>query len=332
MKIKYIAVLFCMLLIGTALYPIPISGNVLFERTLKTKFTGNTFYVGGNGPNNYTTIQSAIDNAVDGDTVFVYDDSSPYKENVVVDKVIRLIGENKNTTIIDGNTTNCTIGLFANGIFIQEFTIQHNKEIEEEYMNILYVCSNDNTISNIIFICKPFRYETSIMLFNSSRNEISQNIIKNNYYIGIELRNSHYNEISKNFITGISIKRGHGIQLLDSSNNIIKRNEIKLNSCCVNLNELSNRSTNNQIIQNNFFLYYSRMSGVYFYIDYYHLKGNRGNTFDENYWNRPRFSPKYVLGWISLFLIPIGNYGYMFRIILPKFDLHPAQEPYDIMK
>ena len=323
---KLIGIFVCMLLIAATVFP--VSGNVLLERNSNPASVGDTLYVGGSGPGNYSTIQSAIDDAVDGDTVFVYDDSAPYNENVVVDKVIELIGEDKNTTIIDGNKTNCTVGLFANGIYIQEFTIQHNEEIEEEFMDILYVYSNDNTISNIIFICKPFRRETAVLLKNSSRNKISQNIIKNNHYEGIELRNSHYNEISGNVITGIAGRRGFGIELIDSSNNIIKRNEIKLNECCVSLNELSNRTINNQIIQNNFLLYYFRMSGVYFTYDYHRFQGNRGNIFDENYWNRPRFVPKYILGWVCLF--EVGEYNYLVRVPLPKFDLHPAQEPYDI--
>mgnify|MGYP001636576991 CR=1 FL=1 len=33
---------------------------------------GNTLYVGGAGPGNYTTIQDAIDDASDGDTIVVY--------------------------------------------------------------------------------------------------------------------------------------------------------------------------------------------------------------------------------------------------------------------
>ncbi len=325
---KIVGIFVCMLLITTVV--LPASGNVMEEKVTILLSSGDTLYVGGSGEDNYTKIQDAIDNASYGDTVFVYDDSSPYYENVVVDKSIKLIGENKNTTIIDGNEINYTVGLFANGIYVQEFTIRHSEEIEEEFMDILYVCSNDNIISNIIFICKPFRRETAVMLMNSSRNKISQNIIKNNYYRGIELRNSHYNEISGNVITGLTWRRGTGISLIDSSNNIINRNEFSQNSCCVNLNELSNWTTNNQIIQNNFLIYYIRMSGVYFYYDYHRFQGNRGNTFDENYWNRPRLFPKYVLGWISLFLIPTGNYEYPLRIILLKFDLHPAQEPYDI--
>ena len=62
---------------------------------------GNTLYVGGSGEGNYTKIQHAIDDASDGGTVFVYDDSSPYNENLNVDKSINLIGEDRNTTIIN---------------------------------------------------------------------------------------------------------------------------------------------------------------------------------------------------------------------------------------
>jgi len=65
----------------------------------------NWLYVGGSGPGNYTTIQSAINAASPGDTVFVYDDSSPYLETLVIPTSLSLIGENKQTTIIDGVTT-----------------------------------------------------------------------------------------------------------------------------------------------------------------------------------------------------------------------------------
>jgi len=96
-------------------------------------------YVGGSGPGNYTRIQDAVDNASDGDTVFVYDYSSPYYENLVIDKSLNLIGEDQVSTIIDGlyntNTiwiplslvhvrnftvTNCKNDLFSAGIFVTE--------------------------------------------------------------------------------------------------------------------------------------------------------------------------------------------------------------------
>ncbi|KAA0009241.1 MAG: hypothetical protein FE036_00850, partial [Thermoplasmata archaeon] len=44
----------------------------------------NILYVGGSGPNNYTKIQDAIDNASNGDTIKVY--NGIYKENVVINK------------------------------------------------------------------------------------------------------------------------------------------------------------------------------------------------------------------------------------------------------
>ena len=53
---------------------------------------GNTLYVGGSGPGNYTSIREAVNNSVDGDAVFVYDDSSPYNENVAINKAIFLFG------------------------------------------------------------------------------------------------------------------------------------------------------------------------------------------------------------------------------------------------
>jgi len=66
---------------------------------------GNTLYVGGSGPNNYTTIQSAINDSTDGYTVFVYDDSSPYYENIIINNSIQLLGESKDTTVVNGYDT-----------------------------------------------------------------------------------------------------------------------------------------------------------------------------------------------------------------------------------
>jgi len=86
---------------------------------------GNWLYVGGSGPGNYTSIQGAIDNASDGDTVFVFDDSSPYYENVTVDKRITLIGEEKETTIIDGTFLEVFIHIKTDGVTVAGFTVRN---------------------------------------------------------------------------------------------------------------------------------------------------------------------------------------------------------------
>ena len=81
----------------------------------------STLYVGGVNPGNYSKIQDAINDSVDGDTVYVFDDSSPYYENIIVDKSINLIGEDKNTTVIHGqyvyNTVTAVVQI-KNGLAI----------------------------------------------------------------------------------------------------------------------------------------------------------------------------------------------------------------------
>ncbi|MEA2067126.1 MAG: hypothetical protein U9O65_08565, partial [Thermotogota bacterium] len=90
---------------------------------------GNTLYVGGSGPGNYTKIQDAINDSKDGDTVFVYDDSSPYYESGVIDKSINFLGENKETTIIDGrkDKEETVVMVEAPYVNISHFTIAGNK-------------------------------------------------------------------------------------------------------------------------------------------------------------------------------------------------------------
>lgn len=72
-----------------------------------------TLYVRGDGPENYTKIQYALDNASDGDLVFVYDDSSPYFENLVVNVTIDLTSEDRYSTIIDGGENDNVIQINA---------------------------------------------------------------------------------------------------------------------------------------------------------------------------------------------------------------------------
>ena len=58
----------------------------IFSRFIKR----NVFYVGGSGPNNYTSIQDAINDASNDDTIIVY--SGQYFERVMVDKSLHLYG------------------------------------------------------------------------------------------------------------------------------------------------------------------------------------------------------------------------------------------------
>ena len=129
---------------------VSVSGTILTEKTSHPLTKGNTLYVGGSGPNNYTKIQDAINDANNGDTVFVF--AGLYIENVYVNKSLNLTGENRENTIVDGNETNSTIVIEASGITINGFTIQHsginlnNAGIKiEQYVSLVdNVCVNNN--------------------------------------------------------------------------------------------------------------------------------------------------------------------------------------------
>jgi len=85
-------------------------------------------HVGGFGEGNFSSINEAINNSNNGDVIYVYDDSSPYYENIIINKSISLIGENKTTTFINGNEQNTVISIIANDVLIKGFTIKNCKD------------------------------------------------------------------------------------------------------------------------------------------------------------------------------------------------------------
>ncbi|HEC77113.1 MAG TPA: hypothetical protein ENI33_07650, partial [Thermoplasmatales archaeon] len=148
----------------------------------------STLYVGGTGAGNYSKIQHAIDNASNGDTIFVY--SGIYYENVVINKSISLIGEDRNTTIIDGNNSGDVVYINANNANISNFTMRNSGNF---YSGIKMYYSLFNSIHN----CIISNNGKGVHLDSSSYNIISYcNIYSNNYYQGIYAENSDNNTIS----------------------------------------------------------------------------------------------------------------------------------------
>ena len=184
--------------------------------------SGRTLYVGGSGPNNYSKIQDAINDASDGDTVFVYDDSSPYYENLVIDKSIKLIGENKETTIIDGMKKGSVVRIVHNNVVIKNFTIRNSSEGIWEAAGIFVDNSQSNVISDNVILANNW----GIFLNRSNKNIISGNLILDGWG-SIFLDRSNQNIISDNLITnewGCPV--GMGILLEESNFNKITRNNI----------------------------------------------------------------------------------------------------------
>jgi parallel beta-helix repeat protein len=189
-------------------------------------------------PTHYLTIQEAINNADPGDTIFVH--QGVYYENIVANKSVSLVGEDKDLTIIDGNGTSSVIFIQANNVCVKNFTLRKSGALLYD-SGIRIERSSGNVISNNII---SSNYEGISLIIASSNNVISGNIISNNYD-GISLFPSSNNVISGNIISN----NYGGITLIASSNNVISGNTIALNDYC-GISILS--SINNIIYRNNF--------------------------------------------------------------------------------
>ena len=226
---------------------------------------GNTLYVGGSGPGNYTNIQDAIDDASNGDTVFVYAYSSPYYENILIDKSINLIGEDKDTTEISNNWEDyCVVNISSDFVNISGFTIRYDYYWS---VGISIVSCNNKITDNILH---GYFDGTGIELSESAKNNIimenkflesingiyskssNNNIIENNYFTShwncIVLDWSEGNIIINNTLTD----NGHGIILYDSSNNTLIGNKLYDDARCTTLYLLS---SDNNTIKNNTIYY-----------------------------------------------------------------------------
>lgn len=199
---------------------------------------GKTLIVQTDGDGNYTRIQDAIDTANPGDTIYIR--PGVYYETLVVNKTISLVGEDKNTTIIDGdNSGYYTILIQDSGVNISGFTIQ-NSTVG------VYVGGNKSINNTMIRNNIISNNKVGIFLGNfSNNNVISKNIITNNSGEGIRLFRSFNNFIYENNITN---QENFAIVLWDSScSNVISQNTILNNKKGIGLK----RWSDNNLISNN---------------------------------------------------------------------------------
>jgi len=172
------------LFLGISLAPITLSLNI--EDSKHTISDGNYLYVGGSGPGNYSKIQYAINNATDGDKIFVY--SGKYYEDILINKSINLIGEDRENTIIDGCGEWYVVHILADNVTIKNFYITNSTiygtnsgiKIYGERENITIY--NNIIIDNFFGICVGDSYQYKRIYFVNITNNY---IINNTYGIGL---------------------------------------------------------------------------------------------------------------------------------------------------
>jgi parallel beta-helix repeat protein len=181
-------------------------------------------FIGGDGSveHPYQLIQDAIDASSDGDSIFVH--KGIYYEHLYVGKSIKIFGEDKNTTIIDGQNRPPFhhITITRPNVEITNFTIQNSLNLE-----------------------------CGIVLY-SSNNTIRGNIIKDNG-IGLGLNAiSSNNTITGNLFTH-NILFGMGIDTVTQINNCIENNIFKDNNVGLFVVDAYNTIRNNRFFNDGIF-------------------------------------------------------------------------------
>jgi len=165
----------------------------------------------------YTSIQAAIDNATQNHTVYV--SAGVYYENIVINTSINLKGEDKQTTIINGNHSGNVVLIKESGqANISGFSIQNSGPFESSTTNAaIKILSDENTISNSIFQ----NNNIGIYSTHTNNNTYSHNIFDNNTMYGAYLySSSDYTMISDNIF-----KNNYcGLRIKGSLHNTITRN------------------------------------------------------------------------------------------------------------
>jgi parallel beta-helix repeat protein len=350
MKLKWLAVGIILLFMGACI--IPTTAQNIEKTSLISR--GNWLYVGGDGAGNYSRIQDAIDNASDGDIVYVY--SGIYSGSVpaefccvYVSKPIHLIGENKYTTIINGtgwdgqDVVHVESGATVSGFTIQNGgtpgTLKYGRGINiqkvadvtvsdvilnHNYLGIINYWSRNILLDTITFV----NHGGGISVWDAMNCTITHCVfnhagISHNGFPPSGSGKSLY--IRNNLFTNDSgIYMGY-LCIASHGTTTIESNTFQNNSCALTL-------TNSQginILQNNFInntqnVLLQRVTYFYeapFYLNYkQHWEGNYWDDWDQK--GAYTLRGTWTLG-ILFFNIPLLKLHYR------EYDLHPAQEPYD---
>jgi parallel beta-helix repeat protein len=185
-------------------------------------------------PQDYGTIQEAINSAGIGDVILVQ--KGTYHQDIQINKTVSLRGEGPDLTTIEGNLSAYAVSVTANGVSIEGFTI-----LAKNYtVSAVILYSTGDVVSNNVIE----NGYNGVVLSASAGNTISDNVISDNSY-GVEIRYSTDNVLSDNSVLNQAV----GIDLIFSNDNIFRANNVSENLEGISLYD---SSTNNVFYHNNF--------------------------------------------------------------------------------
>jgi len=163
----------------------------------------------------YQHIKDAIENASDYDEIYVF--KGMYNENLLLNKPIKLLGEDINDTILDGTNNGTVVSISADNTTIENFTIRNSGGFKKDAG--VKINSNYNRVVN----CIIYRNRKGIYISNSSHDEVIKCIFHTNGK-GLTLESSFENSIKNCYFShnalGIDIQKSKLIDLFNCYANI----------------------------------------------------------------------------------------------------------------
>ncbi len=107
-------------ILGTLLFAFVLAASPHLSEGATIRFVDDSYSADNAGLNQWTTIQRAINNASNGDTIYIY--SGTYAESVTVNKTLNIVGDSRNSTVIDPPLGN-GLNILSNNVNLSSFTV-----------------------------------------------------------------------------------------------------------------------------------------------------------------------------------------------------------------
>lgn len=179
-----------------------------------------------------------------------------YFETIIINTSITLLGEHRKTTVIDGREQGTVVTIRADGVSLCNFTIQNSADPYTSYHYGVRVESNNNSIKN--------------------------NILGPKNSVGLLLSRAHNNTIIRNRF----LYNRDAFDLHESNNNLIVENTFGFSL----LFAITIWDSGNNTIHDNNFIF-----NMFFVLCGGNTPEDVNNSWNGNYWNSPRHSPKPIL-------------------------------------